>query len=1039
MLYFENPDTFTDYVHQHAGRDSRTEHVLHLCRRADGTPAYLLETELPIVGYPSARQIGRSEDLVRIERNGTQEELVLEGIRKTKRLPTLMGPVPADVEAQTILVMTSDAEVLAELVSHFFRLECDRLKLATVEDRRQRVVHLCQVDRPSHFVLQEALEHPEVRVLLPTASSQVFVPFGSRHPLDTMWQPLPDGLWLYTSMGPGARTVWVSTPEWSDIYEQTTFALTGRMADETLAPGAQPPPRFVIELHLEEAYTSREPQLWVLGADGHTHLERLLKEIPEADLHAIHFAPCTDARGEVYLILRERIAGQGRSYLTFGGIRLAPFAGFAHLMLSADHTLEPPLRKDRYHSIFGLRPGELTLVWPSDDKVRVVSLQESYFRPLSEYVDYVTGAAHEALGKIIHESVFHFQRYERAPRRPAMAPASAPVSGGSTPAHFPRLEPKTPVKPKASDAPEPLPAPTPAQPQAPTEEALSELTRREVELETQLVLDGQSVTLWRSLSDVKLLRGRHDDAILCLKEALFLAFGEGHDDAAMVRQLIELIERSPSMGLQGRARAEVRQKARESDGVDWLWLDVLYHTLDSPTEPATRREWLSHVYARLAHHQALLRLKEQWLLWARVLRAIDDAITETKVRERLLEDLTQNGLRPTETPAFVRERIYASRFIDGSEDGDDDAYHALTLVETIEREVTQAEDIVLTRVGSALLSYGFERLGMRAQSERYQTQASDYLGTSQSGLRPIEKAWVALYLAAANQLRYPERKTNPYLDQYNGFMAQHNAADLARGELEALQRGIFLRSSADKVTEFFSAENFRTFYSSVGNYDGAEAIRSRLEHAVNAGHFDDAMAILTDLANNVERGTSGLDARPLSWLLTYVVDALRRCGRSAEGTQVLSTLEAGLHHIPRPMNGLYNMLLHIKIAEGYIELGHEARGLKIVTSIVRTAWRQRALQWLDHLDMLGTALQVIELASVSAREDALRTVLGALHLTDTRDDDKHYYRPIKLRLLDHCIEVAMSREKLSLKRFRNYVDDDEFYVRSRIVNERIVE
>ena len=140
------------------------------------------------------------------------------------------------------------------------------------------------------------------------------------------------------------------------------------------------------------------------------------------------------------------------------------------------------------------------------------------------------------------------------------------------------------------------------------------------------------------------------------------------------------------------------------------------------------------------------------------------------------------------------------------------------------------------------------------------------------------------------------------------------------------------------------------------------------------------------------------------------------------------------------MGGFYPRLYMITLGEGFLDLGEERRGMDLICDSVRSAWAgPNRLQWLDHLDMLSAALNGIELAPLEHRIDAVNEVLQALFLDRPHPagSDKHQYRPIKLRLLDHCVEVGLSKEKLSLKRYKNYLEEDEFHVRQRIITERL--
>ncbi|MEL6178764.1 MAG: hypothetical protein AAFS10_07415, partial [Myxococcota bacterium] len=573
--------------------------------------------------------------------------------------------------------------------------------------------------------------------------------------------------------------------------------------------------------------------------------------------------------------------------------------------------------------------------------------------------------------------------------------------------------------------------------------AVDELTRREIELEEQIIVQGQASEMWRELAGLKIQLGKQAEAALCWQEAMWLSFAEEGDEMPMEDAAVRALEQRPDIAIarinleQRMARARQQAMLSDSDPA-WIWLHIVYgsrRALDQ--KKGELREWLTEGYKLLSDRATSMRAKDRWTLWGKMLRLNEDSTQEAKVRESLLDDLTHRGLQSFEAPSFIRNRVYQSRFIQDqtSEDGDE-LEAANIILGMIQRELEQSNDLALGRVSSAILAYAWERLGNRGQSEHFSQQAESFL-ESPVGLTPIEQAWMTLYLSATADLRVAG-SGRPWVDRYNTLLKQPSGQSLARSELEVIQDSIFVRNKADNPTEFFSPDRFRTFFSQAGEYGEAQAIRDSLDRHVQRGKFAAALSELKELANQAAAGQLGLKQRPFSWLLGPIVNILRRIGQAAEGINILRKFEASLDHLPERSRGqLFTNLFRLKLGEGYLDLGEEERGAHLITDVVQTCWKTQSLVWLDHLDMLGAALEAVEASPLHYRPEAVREVLNALFIIDQHPQDSEQYRPVKLRLLDHCIEVALSKEKLSLRRYKNYLDEDEFHVRYRIVNESL--
>jgi len=1075
-IRFDHYETFVDFVRQYGRAERQGAYALHECVWAaldEAAPpdeperVYLLTRQdkalpnNPVFFHQTVEldPDGRHVWMLPGRRHRKRRLYRIVHQRQADRLPSLVGPVAGTyAEAPPIVVFWFDDDAtFQQVVSTSFQLGCDRLQAAAltiVGDGGRRRVFLLRAERPSYFIVDEAIAHPSMKVFAPQGNGELLVPYGTVHPLADLWDDAPGRLVAMDGERGAVTLHELGQPEWTDIYGLTRFTLDGLVADDAWSNTTDALTRFTIPLTLIPAHKKRDVQIWMLAAHERDRLERLLTMIPEEDLHVLQFTAQTSPAGEERLFVRERHTGVGREYIDFEGVEFAPFAGYPNLLLPVDMTLEPPLRKDRYREIFKLRPRELVFLWDAGDGPRLARLAESSFRPLPELVDYIVSAASETLKALEAQAVFDFFQYEAAPRRPRPVASKDDRAGSAErPDEDDDGQEDVEVRQEARKKPEAAPAPRVelAVPEPVREEVKqSDLELQEIEREREVIVVGQTVERWIALAAVKQQLDKPDDEALCHAEALWLTFVEQADAEPVRQRLVAAFERVPEFQLGGLSRPDRARRAAELLGgedahVGWLWLHVHYELARIKADEAESRrsgelrEFLNRAYTLLDRGVRRMRFKDRWLLWRQLITLNHDGMQEAKIREHLLLDLTQNGLQPFDIPHFIQNRIYQSRFIDDHDaEGENEFLVANAILDSVASRIERANDEVLRRIGAAILAYGFERLGNRGRAEQYYVQAEGFFDSA-TGLSHIEQAWIALYLGAARELQ-GSGGGKTWVNRYNQKIKQHASADLAHSELEVLQASIFKRAESSSPSEFFTPDNFRSLFPTSGKYTEAQQIKRELDELINAGKFNQALADLRELARRAMEGNLKLDARQFAWLLGPITDALRRIGQAVEGVEILAQFEQSVDRIKtRNLLGLYNTLLRLKLAEGYLDLGEEQRGTELIQLVVSNAYRSQNLQWLDHLDMLGAGLEAIEVVPLGNRAGAVEEVLNALFVTESHPQDSVNYRPIKLRLLDHCVEVALSKEKLSLKRYKLYLDEDEFHVRYRIVNDHITE
>lgn len=1056
-IRFDHHGAFVDFVRQFDTSAHRGGWSLAACDAPDGLGRiYYLTSEGDDVWTREAAARGWQRVEVALD-NGRvvdgKQTLEIDGQRQAPHLTLLVGPDTVERERvpELVVLWCQGEDTFQRLIGMSLRLGCDRLQYATLTPgEHEEAAFLIRGERLSYFVLDTALDAPDVKVYVPRAEGALYLEWGTEHPLmdQVATQASGQGALFFDGARIQARARRVALPAWKDVYQLTRFELTGLREHERWSEADASPGEFTVTLRLAPAHVAREPYLWLLPEREQARVERLLHAIPEPDLDNLHFTAQETPDGARFIIIRERHTGVGREYIDFEGTQLGPYAGYPNLMIPVDQELEPQLRKDRYRDLFALRSGSLSLLWDDQGQLRLAHLQERAFRPLREFVDYIVGADGQELDQIIARAVFDFQDYRfaraahtpRAKERPEASPEELePWDSG--PDDGPAPEPTQKVKKERKGR-----APAPQRPAAPKPEDPGELERREIEAEGALIVKGQSVERWETLARVKEQRGKHNEAAMCWFEAMWLSIGDPAQAERLEESFIKALERSDAIALEGATPAERTQRLREQtfkpdSDPRWalLWVTHGARHLRQQPDDARSHVWLTEGHKLLGSRAAALRKKERWLLWGRLIGINRDAVEEARVREELLDELNQRGLRPSDIPQFIQNRIYQSRLLDDSEaSGGSEARAAMRILERIQNEINRAEDDTLRVIGDALLSYGFERLGDRARAADHASRAERTF-EGQSALSGIERAWVALYLGAGAEV-VENGSGRTWLDRFDRLFRQHSGGDLFSSELEAIQKHLLERATSDSPTKFLDPENFRSLYPSSQKYTRSQAIRHEIEAQVQRGEFDRTLETLQTLATRASRRELNLDTRELAWLLQHVViKTMRRIGRAAEGGPILQKFEQGrIDPSEDTMGGFYPTLYMLTLGEGYLDLGEEQRGIDLVCGAIRSSWtNEPGLQWLDHLDMLAAALGAIEMAPIEHRTDAVNEVLQALFLDRRHRSDGAQYRPIKLRLLDHCLEVGLSKEKLSLKRYKNYMEEDEFHVRQRIITEKL--
>ncbi len=312
-----------------------------------------------------------------------------------------LKPRPTDVSYQApprVLFTLPSRALLLELCGELFRLGCDRQEFRLVDSKTAPMAALVRVSQPPWYVLSRALEHAEpLRAFLPTPPGQeaVWTELGYTHPLLSALEPAPGATTLVTAEGDWLT---VEDGEWTDVDK----LVEPSQLPEVLAFEASPPPRLEVHLKLTRAARSEGPSLWVVK-QGLAATDALVRATPEPALEGLLFAVVGDT-----VLLRVR-PGREASAPALPGEPYVRLFELPNLYAPQGLSIEPPLRRERLRQ--WLAPDAELLTWlepRGGGSFAKVTLAESAFRPLTEWVDYVIDGGEEQLDGWVKSAAFDF-------------------------------------------------------------------------------------------------------------------------------------------------------------------------------------------------------------------------------------------------------------------------------------------------------------------------------------------------------------------------------------------------------------------------------------------------------------------------------------------------------------------------------------------------------------------------------------------------------------------------------------------------------
>jgi hypothetical protein len=595
-------------------------------------------------------------------------------------LPLVRDTAPLNsLEKTPVLFDVSSGAELSRLVLEMLRLDNDRQSYRwLVESDNQNKEEgraLVRVVGPPYYSLLRALDQLGGPDIAPRAFVErapgVWVEVGYHHPLAANIRP-PKGKILL--LRPPRQWLMLADAPFHDIYEIVEFRLPSgvtRWKDSPL------PHRLPVVLRLRQAGPADGAELWVLRGDALDELNRFVQNAEDQLLHRLAFAVGAK-NGQTIVVLRVRQSKLPPPILVLTAEAYKSHLKLPNLFLPAGFTLHPPLRRDVIRKLLAEDPSQITWLVPHENgSFTPEGLPDDVFRPLTDWVDYVLDHDRESLQAWVQAMQFEFEPFicdEGQPSQTKAPPASEKTRG-------PKTASARPIAERETDETTALEALGETE----TEEralrafaAVEKVEPSEIEKELHAVEEeflalpgGLDVaarrTLWPRLAELNTRLLKWQDAGICWLHALWNAAADDASKwaAAWLRTEVQCAIHNPqSVFRRGTDEGEQMEEAldrlltRSEPTTADLRVLAAYLTWSAQRDPRPSglMQRLPTIQRFLAQYETSLPVRAYWLAWRHLADLTGgDVLALARARDRLLERLFHNGLRPEQDlPSFLR-------------------------------------------------------------------------------------------------------------------------------------------------------------------------------------------------------------------------------------------------------------------------------------------------------------------------------------------------------------------------------------------------
>ena len=907
-------------------------------------------------------------------------------------------------ESGSVVFRSSNVAALERLVLDSLTLGNDRIQVAALSTEEL----LLKVEAPSWFLLQRCIEDDSDTTLytpMPGADWQAWVQWGWRHPMAALWCARldPGAMVLFT---PGRARQELTAPDWQDLYD-TAEVILDVPTDPIVLPSVPITERFTVTVHLAPRARPSEEALWLVEDSDRPELEQLLGALDDTDLDDLLVASVEAPGKPTRFLIRERHTGVGRKFIRFSPHAFSPWPGVPDLFIPSDKTLLPHLRRDRYRALFSLKPGWLSILVHADELLQV---SNAAFVPLSRLVDYQISTEAVRIEPLMARNLFEFAPYTSAPSRPELMVrkrSESPRSGGrpaapqaEEPPEAPAQRAKEPTvqKSTAKDAPSTQHAPT---------EVLSDLALQERTLEREII-DDPTTARWSMLSRVKSKQGLSHDAFRSSAEGWWLAPQETHS-AHHAQTLSHL---SQHLGLTGSPTTRAHQALQQDTPLSAL----AYALLGRQLPPGHIDTWVIQAARRLRNDQDDLPKKLRWLAWGEIWQLNRDVRAQASVRTQLLSELDVAGLSASDIPSFLQERLLKERDLTDGQDADE-VSRAVRNLEGIYTAI-QRMPADLRSGGMAVLARAYKRLERHDRAARCLEQARAEQTSA------FVTAWGRLFA-----------ETSSPSDITAGLPS------LEADALREVEDSLLARQDEESPLSFLSAKNLRRLYPDTPGLrrNALYAALGRITvHRKQNDHQRFIQEMATWLSSAAEQA-GAVNSRDIATLVHMAIREIARMQASSIRRELNQHFSAFSKQCLRQIStrdDYFSMLFQLSLAQAALDLNKPVSGLNILSQTM-SRLREADCITLDLVDVCAAAIQVLESAELTQRGSAIDGLLMAMVAqTKTLPDLASSSNTLSiLRLIDQLCEASISKDRITLERYRRYQDRDELLIRERILTE----
>ena len=594
----------------------------------------------------------------------------------------------APPEQAPVLFDLPGGQQLARMATEILRLGNDRQSFRWLDEPATKKTEghsraLLRVVGPPYYSLLRAidaqgLDSPRAFV---ERSPRVWVELGYSHPLGEHIKAPPGQMLL---LKPPRQWLYLPEAPFRDIYEVLEFALPGSAVGWKEGEVGQ---RLRVPLALARGGTTEAAELWVLRDDPVNELNNLVQNADDQLLGRLAFA-VGEHGGSKTIVLHVRPSKLPPPVLVLKGESFRHYLKLPNLFLPCGWRLHPPLRRDVVRKLLADDPNVLTWLYPgAGGKFVPETLAHDSFRPLSDWIDYIIEHDSAPLQTWVQSSTFDFDSFvcsEDEPSKPKKPPGSEKErhprggkNGGDMEAvEMPvlKLSVKTGKKPDEADDPDDFATLAKTEPSA-LQLQLRDLEDRFISFEGTLDAPERQ-TLWPELAAVNSALSNTEDAGICWANALW-----SQDDAPASWVWNWFRNEANAVQIEEKSRARIHSWAsratlatagqREVTGDDLdrvlglknpMFADVralgvyLVWAARRNPRPAPLMQRLNAVQRFLEAHEGQLSVRATWLAWVSFVQLTGgDVLALARARDRLLERLFHNGLRPEQDlPAFLR-------------------------------------------------------------------------------------------------------------------------------------------------------------------------------------------------------------------------------------------------------------------------------------------------------------------------------------------------------------------------------------------------